>query len=294
MLPDIAKMGEIRLERVNSAFESIYPLSSLLGPPVAGILIVWLSASNVLWLDAASFGISALLVFVGIPATVRGATAPKRGRYVDDLREGISFLRRDHLLLAMAAWIAVSNFLLGPLFGVVLPVYARDVFHSARDFGLMLAAYGAGQMCGSLGYGVIGGRLPRRALWLTGFICATIPFLVLAWRPTLPIIMIGMALSALTDGPLTPLSVTIRHEHTPPQLRGRVFSTFSAISTMAVPLGMAATGLLIGSIGRQHSVLILGAIGVLMAASAVVAPVFRQMNQLTTAASTDELMQRPS
>ena len=42
-------MARVRLERVNGAFEAIQHLALLLGPPIAGILIVWLGASNVLW-----------------------------------------------------------------------------------------------------------------------------------------------------------------------------------------------------------------------------------------------------
>ena len=86
----------------------------------------------------------------------------KRSRYIDDLLEGINFLRRDHLLLMMAVSLTASNFLVGPLFGVILPVLARDMFHSAKDLGVVLSSFGVGQVGGSIVYGMAGDRLPRR------------------------------------------------------------------------------------------------------------------------------------
>ncbi len=278
LLPEIAAGSGIRLERVNSAFETIYPVSALLGPPVAGILVVAIGASNVLWIDAMTFAISAALVLAGVPSLRLAATSTKH-RYIDDLMEGIHFLRRDRLLLAMALSLAVSNFLMGPLFGVILPVYADRVFGSARDLGFMLSAFGAGQVGGSIAYGFAGDRFPRRLIWIVGFFGVVLPFWTLVWRPGLPIIMLAMALAALTDGPLTPMSVTIRHERTPAALRGRVFSTFSAVGTMAIPLGMAAAGLLISVLGLTASMMILGAGSIALLVATLLVPAFRDMDQ---------------
>ena len=55
-------------------------------------------------------------------------------------------------------------------------------------------------------------------------------------------------------------------------------STFSAVGTMAIPLGMAATGLLVGAIGLHESLLVLGSLRVLLAAATSIVPAFRQMN----------------
>jgi len=186
MLPEIATLSGLRLERTNAFFESIQPTSLLLGPPIAGVLIVWLGASNVLWIDAATFAISALIVQFGVPAVRLVASSGKHERYLVALLAGIRFLRNDRLLLTMAIWLTASNFLMGPLFGVILPVYAKREFGRAADLGLMLAAFGAGQLIGIISYGAIGHRFSRRVTWLITFIGETIPFWVLLWKPALP------------------------------------------------------------------------------------------------------------
>jgi MFS family permease len=84
MLPELARMAGWRLERVNSSFEAIQYIALLLGPPFAGILIAWLGASDVLWIDAATFAVSAAIVTAAIPAVApepgRGVKAPTATR----------------------------------------------------------------------------------------------------------------------------------------------------------------------------------------------------------------------
>jgi hypothetical protein len=84
---------------------------------------------------------------------------------------GFRFLVKDKLLLTLALQLGYTNMLGGPLFAVVLPVYANEIFHSATSLGLMAAARGGAELLGNVCYGWFGYRLSRRLLWL-------IPFLV--------------------------------------------------------------------------------------------------------------------
>ncbi|MDP9473621.1 MAG: MFS transporter, partial [Chloroflexota bacterium] len=128
LLPEVAKPARMRLEQANAFSQTIQGLSSLLGPPLAGFLIVAMGTSTVLWLEATSFAVSALLVALAVPAP-SAKTVPV-GSYFDDVREGWRFLWADRLLRAIALTSTVINFLLAPLFAVVLPVYADRVFGS--------------------------------------------------------------------------------------------------------------------------------------------------------------------
>jgi MFS family permease len=68
IVPDLARRAGMRIERANFAFEGIAHFSSLLGPPLAGILIITLTPSNVLIVDAASFAFSAAVVGALVPS----------------------------------------------------------------------------------------------------------------------------------------------------------------------------------------------------------------------------------
>jgi hypothetical protein len=81
-------------------------------------------AANVLWLDAASFLVSALLIrFLG-PAPGRAPDAEPPGRFLADLLAGVRFIGRDRLLRAIVLTVLLTNFLDGPLFSVLLTVFA--------------------------------------------------------------------------------------------------------------------------------------------------------------------------
>src|SRR5207248_1570630 len=220
LLPELAGLARWRLARVNTAFEAIQFLSLLLGPPLAGVLIVWLGASNVLWIDAATFGVSAAVVALAIPAAPAGMTAAARGGYLAELARGLRFLRRDPVLLSLAVSLAITNFLGNSAFAVLLPVYAKEAYGRATVLGLLAAVWGAGALAGAATFGAIGHRLSRRALWIAPPLVAGLVYAVFALKPPLPLLAVALALDGLAIGPGNPLLVTIRHERTPAELRG--------------------------------------------------------------------------
>jgi MFS family permease len=69
MVPDLAALARMRLEQANAFSDGVNRVSGLIGAPLAGVLIVVIGTSNLLWFDAASFAISALLISVIVPVT---------------------------------------------------------------------------------------------------------------------------------------------------------------------------------------------------------------------------------
>src|SRR5215212_4182709 len=128
LVPDLAGRAGIGIERADSAFQGIQHTSFLCGPPLAGVLIAIFAPGNVLWIDAATFVVSATLVAALVPSIgLRSGTASKHrpaGGYLAELAEGMEFIRRDRLVFWMFGIGGVANFLVFPLFAVVLPFYA--------------------------------------------------------------------------------------------------------------------------------------------------------------------------
>jgi MFS family permease len=82
LLPDVAELAGMGLEQASGINSAIHRGSVLVGAPVAGVLIVILGAANVLWLNAASFLASALLIrFLG-PTSGRAPDAEPPGRFL--------------------------------------------------------------------------------------------------------------------------------------------------------------------------------------------------------------------
>ena len=71
IVTDLIDLTGWRPERVYSAFSSADGVARIFGPILAGGLIAWIGAVNALWVDAASFAVSALLITVLVPLTTR-------------------------------------------------------------------------------------------------------------------------------------------------------------------------------------------------------------------------------
>lgn len=257
LIPEIAQLAGIRLERTNSLYSSVQAASLLLGGPLAGVLIGIFGAANVLWLDAISFGVSALIYALVVPSlhVVVGAES----RHLRDLLRGISFIRGEPLVLTFLVISVIGNFVSFPLLSVVLPVYVRQAYGDALYLGLMTAAYGIGTLVGVAFYGAIGYRLPRRGVYSAAYVGLALGAAVLVSLPPLPVFLGALTMQGMLSGPINPVVNTVRQERTPLHMRGRVFGTVQACNVIAAPLGLLAGGFVTEQFGVRTSLLAVAA-----------------------------------
>jgi MFS family permease len=251
----------------------------VLGPPVAGVLIALLGTSNVLWIDAVTFGISALMVLVVVP-DIRHASAEKsvdRPSIVGDALAGLRFVRSDRLILALMVTFALGSLLAEPLYGIVFPVYANEVLGSAVDLGLIYSALAAGSILGNITYGVAGYRLPRRLAFITGWVVRAISFWILVAVPDLWTIALLMALNGFLFEPTNAIFATMMQERVPADLRGRVFGAFSTFASGTMPLGLFAYSLLIEGIGLRSTLVVLAIVNVVSVVSLLWPSTWREL-----------------
>jgi MFS family permease len=259
LLPDLAASARVGLERANASAQSIERGATMLGAPLAGVLIAVLSASNVLWVDAATFAVSAGLVAALVPSPGRSTERSSATSYLAELLEGLRYLRGDRLARTLILVVMTLNFLDGPLPSVVLPVYAKRILGSPVDLGLIMGAFGAAALLGGVLYGAVGHRLPRRATLIGAFIMVGLPLWVLATLPPLPLTLAVMTVAGLAAGPINPLLATTAQERVPASLRGRVFGIATAGSFLALPLGVLLAGSLIEQVSLKGTILAIAA-----------------------------------
>ncbi len=169
MVPELAELAAMPLERANAFSDGINRVAGLIGAPLAGVLIVIIGTSNLLWLDAASFAISATLIGIAVPVTPAGPKGSKES-YLKTVLEGVHFIQRDTLILSLVVVILITNMLDGAFFSVVEPAYIKHVFNSAVPLGLVVAASGGAAFVGTLLFAAIGHRLPRRSTFAISYI----------------------------------------------------------------------------------------------------------------------------
>ena len=300
LIPRLAGLAKMPIERANAAYQSIPRLAQIAGPLLAGVLIGIIGPAKVIFVDAGGYALSAAIVAVGVPAVVsvrnrfdsgvslgQAAVAVKHhnslaqagARYLDELRAGLRFLRSDALVLSMVLVATVTNLLDVPLLGVVLPVYVRQYVGSAASLGLIIGAWAAGAFLGTLSFGAVGRRLPRRLTFILSFVLSPIViYLALITRPPLAILVIAGALAGLISGPINPLYATVIQETTPPQLLGRVFGAIQSVSMAGIPIGTILTGIAIQGLGVLWTIVGMGLIYLGVTLSMFLRPVLRQMD----------------
>jgi MFS family permease len=251
LVPDLAGRAGMGIERANSAFQGIQHASFLLGPPLAGLLIASFAPGNVLWIDAATFVVSAALVAALVPSTAPRPHAESRraGRYLADLGEGLAFIRRDRLVVWIFGIGVVANSLALPLFAVILPFYARQNYGSAVDLGLMLGGFGCGALAGTVLYGAVGHRLPRRATLVSAISLLGLPLWGLFTAPALWVAIGVLFVAGFALGPPNPLIYSVLQERTPPRMLGRVLGAGVSLSMVGAPVGMVACGYAVEILG---------------------------------------------
>jgi MFS family permease len=287
LLPDVAAGAGWSLERASGASAVVERASRLVGAPLAGVLIALVGATSVLWIDAASFLVSAGLVVLGVPRRPRAAVPVERSGYVAELREGFAFLHADRTLFALVAVLTLTN-LLDSVSMVALPVYAQQVYGSAVSLGLMMAVVGAGSVVGALSFSAFGDRVSRRRVFTWGFAGVTLWYPVAAVFPALGVLLTAQSVAGVSSGPLNPVIDTVFFERVPDGMRGRVFGVVQASAWLAMPIGVLVAGPAIESFGLRPTLLVTGALYAGVVVAAMFLPALRGMDERRTAAETTD------
>ncbi|MGY0004793.1 MFS transporter [Micromonospora sp. I033] len=261
LLPEAAAAAGVPIERAIGWFGATERGSRLIGAPVAGLLVSTLGALPVLAVDAATFAVSALVVTVLVPASLRPSAdhdAPSAG-YWRDFAAGLRFLVREPLLRAMVLLVLVTNLFDATKSNVLMPVVATRELGGAAAFGLLVGAMGGGALVGSLLFSAVGHRLPRRATFVTAFaVCGAPPFWALAAAPPLPVIAAVCVVSGLAAGAINPLIGAVELERVPATMRARVYGVIGAGAWAAMPVGAAGAGLAADRFGTTATLVAIG------------------------------------
>ena len=259
LLPELAAAAEMPLERIASLNQIVERSSRLLGAPAAGFLIALVSAQNVLYLDAATFAVSALLVWVIVPnikidKPVDDTASPPG--YLADLQAGLRYVRQDVLILTIVGIVLITNLLDAALASVIYPVFVRDVYGSAIGLGLIFGVSGGGAVIGALIYSAMGHRYTRYRVYVWSFIVVALARIPLIFLPPLWIVLATAAIVGLAAGPLNPIMSAVSYSRIPSAMRGRVLGVIRSGAFMAMPLGVLLAGYALEGLGLRLTLII--------------------------------------
>lgn len=285
MVPDLAKLAQMRLERANAWIDGVRRVANLFGASLAGALIVLIGTENLLWLDAASFACSALLIGLIVPARAlygkKNDSEQRKSGYLAELSEGVRFIRRDAIILTIILVCMITNMLDTANFSVVEPAYIMQTYHSAVPLSLLVATMGGMAFIGTVIFGTIGHHFPRRLTFGISFIVGGALRFWFLLIPNFPIVLAWFAIAGLAISPINSLLDTVLQERVPPALLSRVIGVLSAGVLTGIPLGTFASGFVVNWLGLRGTLLAMGALYLLTTLSILVNPSLKKMEKRT-------------
>lgn len=273
------------LRAANGVLMAVRQLSVLLGPALAGVLIVVFADPGAQGItdarglalafafDAMSFFVSAWTlrrVRLGARPDAAAATAP----VLAAIREVLRFFWRDIELRTLCLYFAAIGFFVGGPIQVALPVLAqRQLPGGAASLGLLLAGHGAGVL---VGMGLSGVRKGARIGTLGGTVLAIDAIAGLCFLPFGHIHTTWQGIALLAPlgalGGFVQVAIfTWMQQRVPPAMLGRAMSLFMFIFMGVAPLASAAAGAALQWLGPTwlftasgSALLLIVALGVLL------------------------------
>ncbi|QIO56388.1 MFS transporter [Rhizobium leguminosarum] len=267
MVPDIAELAAVPIERVTGVVGAIERLASTAGAAGAGALIGLIGPGQALVVNAITFAAAALIVGVGIPrlrsmSELRDAPEARPGgmsSYLGDLREGWRFLRGDAVLVSIVIMVATTNLLDQAYHAVLLPVWTQSSGHGPELLGAMFSAFTGASIAGAAIAAAIGERMPRLMVYTVAFLLTGFPrFLVIALDAPLSLIFLTLTIAGFASGFLNPILSAVIFERIPKPLTGRVTAMNAALCFALIPFGGLVGGALISMIGLAAALSLTG------------------------------------
>ncbi|MBB5874124.1 MFS family permease [Allocatelliglobosispora scoriae] len=254
-----------RRPKANSRVQIGVLIADPLVGSVLGAVLFGLAAALPFGLDAATFFAAAALV-----ALVPGRFRPQRAARPTiraDLAEGVRFLVRSRPLRQLCLLFAFSQLLGAGLVAILVLYSGRELHLSATGYGLLIASFAVGGVAGALLTPRLAAAIgDRRALLLgIGMCAATTLTMGVTASPT--VAAAAVALYGGASSILGLVTTTVRQALVPPELMGRVVSTYQMVVFGVTPLGAIGSGLLAHAAGLRApflvaSVALVGALGV--------------------------------
>ena len=229
----------------------------MLGPTIAGLLLVWFSESMCFLVNAVSkFGVLISLAYIRYD--VAPNTAPRTDMW-SSVREGARYTWSLKPLRYLLPMLALMSFCITP-YQVMMPIFAAEIFSGgASMLGFLVGAAGFGGLC-AVGWLAARPRIQGLMRWaVLGPCMSGVALVAFTFSRNLAFslaCMLVVGFGVLT----TAMAInTIIQTVCDPDKRGRVTSYYIMCFMGVHPIGCLAAGSLASAIGAPYALAIFGA-----------------------------------
>jgi MFS family permease len=286
-IPSLVDKGD--LVAANGRIQASFAAASVVGPLAAGALAAFVPIETVLYVDAASFLVSATTL-----SLIRRRFNPSRRERATSIRndivDGLRYVLSHPVLRNISLMMAMINLVSVTVFAQIVLFAKRYLGATDSEIGLLFAAGGVGVFGLSLLAGPLRarwsfGNVALGALMLSGILTVALAYTTNLW--------LGVFFWGLSAGLGTLFNIntgSLRQAIVPNHLLGRVISIAMVLAWSANPIGAIGGGILIERTGDVRLVYAaIGAVTFLIAlAFRVASPLGRAERYLVTPAAAAE------
>ncbi|HWI60842.1 MAG TPA: MFS transporter [Symbiobacteriaceae bacterium] len=223
--------------------------AAIFGPSLTGILVPWVGLAGCFFINAASFG--AVFLAITLMTFPPHKERAKKQSMLKDLLEGLQYVVKNPVILALISMAAVTSFMARP-YQQFIVVFAKDVLQGQIGLaGIMQAAPALGTVIFMLAIASLGNIQWKGKLLVSaglGFAAAMIMF---SWSRN---IYLSILLLVITGGMNMTWQTTVNtllQTNTPDVMRGRVMASYTITALAMQPLGQGPMGISVEHLGPQ-------------------------------------------
>lgn len=251
-------------------------VTRVIGPALAGLLIVTVGIAAAFFAKAAIFVIS--LIMMGMVRMPKMTMSRPKVSALKSFGEGLRYSFMENPSVRIILILTLVPMLFAMPYMTLMPVFAIKVLNLEADgFGILMSASGVGALAGSIVLASLGDFRHKGLLLVGGAFAFGATLMMTAgtttlWPSMAMLLLVGLSMTVFTTTANTLLMVL-----TPEELRGRVMSVY--MLDMALnSFGAMFAGFMADYTGVGVALMIMGGICTVLAAGAfVIAPRVRRL-----------------
>lgn len=229
----------------------------VVGPALGGLLIVVFGAAGNFFAQAIVYSLLMITLYMmQAPPTPPHA---RKSSAVANLKEGLAYVWRTPVVLALMAVSLIPHMLSLPVTNVLMPVFQKDVLGVGPEgLGMLLAAPGIGAVASTFILAGGANRIRRKGIIMLGGLCMLGASLILfSQMRSLPLAMLALLCMGACQMVYMTTANTVVQVIVPDQLRGRVMSIWMLDQGLG-PVGALVAGISTEWLGAPSTVTWMG------------------------------------
>jgi MFS family permease len=231
-----------KLLAANALMSQAFYAVRLISPVVAGAIVAALTEKACFYLDAFSFFFSAAMVATLLIVRETSTSEASVKSFFHQLTSGNRFIF-THPSLAFVITSMVSAMFVMSCLSPLFSIYVRDILHSGVFmYGVVSSAVGVGLITGTQTVSRFGHGRSNKSVVLTGLITCGAGVALLGIFKAIPAAVATTFTMGFGISFVVVAAQTLMQQETPPEMLGRVSSSFMSVFSFAQVFGLLLSG----------------------------------------------------